>query len=210
MAEIRTERGLDRLVNFSDATVAIAITILILPLVDVSSKITDMTLWEFLRTNSGEVIGFVISFWVIGRFWMVHHRVFEWVDSYSTGLLWANLLWMAGIVTVPFAANLLANAQNGRGDVYGFYIGSMVVTSGAMVLIEYLLMRNPALLTERGRGQVDLVRACCAPLLLLVATVLASLYPNVGMFWVLLMLLSTPLYLLLNRVFGRRGSQSGS
>ena len=36
----RTPRGLDRLVNFSDATIAIAITLLVLPLVDVANQIS--------------------------------------------------------------------------------------------------------------------------------------------------------------------------
>ena len=39
MTRFRTERGLDRLVNFSDATVAIAITVLLLPLVDIALEI---------------------------------------------------------------------------------------------------------------------------------------------------------------------------
>lgn len=38
--QARTERGLDRLVNFSDATVAIAITLLILPLVDLAGELS--------------------------------------------------------------------------------------------------------------------------------------------------------------------------
>ena len=49
MAPIRTERGLDRLVNFSDATVAIAITLLILPLVDAASRIGSQSFADFKR-----------------------------------------------------------------------------------------------------------------------------------------------------------------
>ena len=36
-----TERGFDRLVNFSDAVVAIAATLLVLPLVDLGSEATS-------------------------------------------------------------------------------------------------------------------------------------------------------------------------
>lgn len=208
MTEIRTERGLDRLVNFSDATVAIAITILILPLVDATDQIRARSLWEFFLHNRGGVLGFVVSFWVIGRFWVAHHRVFEWVDGYSVGLLWANLVWMAGIVTIPFSANLLSDSPDGRGDVYAFYIGTMVVTSGAMVLIEVALKRHPELLVARAKDRIDLLRSICAPVLLLIALVLAVTFPSIGMFWAFLLFLSNPLYLLLKRVFGRRGSHT--
>ena len=62
MAVIRTERGLDRLVNFSDATVAIAITLLILPLVDQASKLGGKSFGDFLAENGWEIFAFVISF----------------------------------------------------------------------------------------------------------------------------------------------------
>ncbi|MFP3380774.1 TMEM175 family protein, partial [Bacillus sp. SIMBA_069] len=77
MALIRTERGLDRLVNFSDAAVAIAITLLILPLVDAAGQIGHSSFGEFIDKNFWEIFAFVVSFAVIARFWVVHHRIFE-------------------------------------------------------------------------------------------------------------------------------------
>lgn len=135
---MRTGRGLDRLVNFSDAIVAIAITLLVLPLVDTASDIGRLTLAGFARENIGGLLAFAISFAVIARFWVVHHRVFEWVADYSTAIVWANFLWLAAIVFIPFAANLLSEIDGDRPDVYALYIGNMLISSLAMLLIEYL------------------------------------------------------------------------
>ncbi|MEO7018181.1 MAG: TMEM175 family protein [Leifsonia sp.] len=210
MTAIRTERGLDRLVNFSDATIAIAITLLILPLVDVAGEIGHLSVWQLIVDNSGEFSGFAISFWLIGRFWIIHHRVFEWVRGYSTGLLWANLLWMASIVFIPFTANVLAKITSNRPDVYGLYIGTIAVTAASMLLIEYLLVRDPALLREDSRDQIDLRRASLPTILLVLCLILAVLLPQVGMFWLLLLFFTAPIHNVIERITRRRGSQTGS
>ncbi len=41
MTAMQTERGFDRMVNFCDAVVAIAITLLVLPLVDIPSELIE-------------------------------------------------------------------------------------------------------------------------------------------------------------------------
>ena len=64
MAPIRTERGLDRLVNFSDATVAIAITLLILPLVDAASQIGRQSFGDFVAENFWEILAFCANVWL--------------------------------------------------------------------------------------------------------------------------------------------------
>lgn len=207
MAVIRTERGLDRLVNFSDATVAIAITLLILPLVDASGDLGSDTIAEFVGDHLGALLGFAISFVVIGRFWVLHHRVFEWVQDYSNAIIWANFLWLASIVFIPFATNLLATSDSGRGDVDAVYIGNMIVASGAMALIEISLNRHPELLREDARDKIDVLRGVAPSILLAVALVLAVLFPHVGLWWLLLLFVEGPLYRILVRVFRRRGSQ---
>jgi hypothetical protein len=73
---MRTDRGLDRLVNFSDATVAIAITLLLLPLVDIADEIRRESLGDLLADHVGTLIAFFVSFVVISRLWLSHHRLF--------------------------------------------------------------------------------------------------------------------------------------
>lgn len=201
MAHLRTERGLDRLVNFSDAAVAIAITLLILPLVDLAADLgADESLGEFFTENIGSFIAFVVTFFVIGRFWTVHHRVFELVGGYSPALIWMNLVWLASIVFLPFAANAISELPTQSGGFYALYIGTMCVLAVSMVGIELVLIRDPDLLREEARGAVDLGRGIAMAVTLLVAAVLAYLVPQVGLFWLFLLLLGGPLSALLGRM----------
>jgi uncharacterized membrane protein len=200
MAQIRTERGLDRLVNFSDATVAIAITLLILPLVDAASQIGNTPFGDFLTENVWEIVAFLISFVVIARFWVIHHRIFESVRDYSQIMVWFNFLWLLAIVAIPFTANVLAAGAGQRPDVYALYIGDMLLASIATRMIGEVLYRNPDLMVEAARQNIDRTRGIAEPILMAVALVLAVLFPAINLFWLFLLFLSGPLHALLHRL----------
>ena len=109
---MHSERGFDRLVNFSDAVVAIAITVLVLPLVDLAANIGSEATAHFLLENRFRLFVFFLSFAVIGRFWLAHHRLYESVAGYNDWLLWANLVWLLSIVFLPFPTELPAAANS--------------------------------------------------------------------------------------------------
>ena len=109
---VRTERGFDRLVNFSDATVAIAMTLLVLPLVDLGGASGQHnTLWELLSANAYEIFGFVLSFLVIWSLWVNHHRVMEYFAHYDSTVMGLHLVWLLTMVTIPFTTQLLTNTD---------------------------------------------------------------------------------------------------
>ncbi|WIJ46540.1 TMEM175 family protein [Curtobacterium citreum] len=186
-APARTERGLDRLVNFSDATVAIAITLLVLPLVDLAGELRDgESVGSLLAEHWPAIIAFVVTFWVISRFWTLHHQVFEHVQSYSPRVLRLNFVWLISIVFLPFAANLLNAGKEDDRLTYALYLGTMLVTSLSLTAIEFTLRRSPELLSS---PLPDVRKGLIAAGLLALALVLAVLFPTVGMLWVLLLLL---------------------
>ncbi|HEV7979968.1 TMEM175 family protein [Amycolatopsis sp.] len=80
-----TSRSPERLVFFSDAVVAIAMTLLILPLVDVIPELVAEhgKSIEAITKNQWQIYGFLLSFAVISRFWIFHHHIFEQVKAYS-------------------------------------------------------------------------------------------------------------------------------
>lgn len=195
MARVHSGRGVDRLVNFSDATVAIAITLLVLPLVDVAAQFGDgEEPAAILRENSAAFLAFAISFAVIGRLWISHHGVFERVDDYSPALIRVNFVWLASIVFLPFATNALAAVSGEHKDVvYGLYIGTILVSCLALVLIERTLQRDPALAPDRGDDPIDLTDGLVTAALLLAALVVAVTVPAIGIWALLLLLASAPI-----------------
>lgn len=200
MALIRTERGLDRLVNFSDAAVAIAITLLILPLVDASAQIGRASFGQFVEENFWEIFAFVVSFAVIARFWVVHHRIFETVRDYNTWIVWFNFLWLFAIVVIPFSANVISEGAGQRPEVYALYIGNMLVATVATRLIGTTLYRNPELMTEAARADIDRTRGVAEVIIMAAALVLAILFPDINLWWLFLLFLSGPLHALIHRL----------
>ncbi len=199
MAPIRTERGLDRLVNFTDAAVAISITLLILPLVDLGAQVAHETLGSLLHDHWSNLLAFVISFAVIGNLWLLHHSLFELVGSYNAGLVRLNLLWLATITVLPFTTNVIANADHGLSGVYALYIGNILLASGTTLLMRFYLSTNPQLLREGATGELNLLAAVVPSAILLLCLVLAVLVPVVGTYWLLLLFAATPIERLIKR-----------
>lgn len=103
----KKEFQLERMILFSDAVFAIAITLLVLE-IKVPHVIdnTDQLLLKILLSMLPKFIGFFISFFVIGQYWIVHHKLFGFVENYNGGLLWLNLIFLLSIVLMPFSTAL--------------------------------------------------------------------------------------------------------
>ena len=90
---------LDRMILFSDAVFAIAITLMVIDLKvpEISENVTDINLVKTLLSLTPKFIGFLLSFFLIGLYWTIHHRLFGYVINYTSRLLWLNLFFLLGI-----------------------------------------------------------------------------------------------------------------
>jgi uncharacterized membrane protein len=102
---------LGRLRAFTDAVFAIAITILIIGVV-VPEGTTNFNLDSVLASLWPNYEGFLISFFVIGLYWISHVRQVRYIRKYGSGLLWLNLLFLIFIVIIPFTTNLVTKYGN--------------------------------------------------------------------------------------------------
>lgn len=201
MASRVTDQGLDRIVNFSDGTVAIALTLLILPLVDIAPQIKEHGgVDQLLRDNWAAFLAFGISFAVIALFWMVHHRVFEGVAAASPVLVRLNFVWLASIVLLPFSTNVLSYSPDANRGVYALYIATLIVTSTSMLAMELVLKRTPGLLRPGGEESLEIAKLAIYTGLLAAALVLAVAIPAGGMLWLLLLALTGPMTRALDHV----------
>ena len=102
---------LERIALFSDAVFAIAITLLIIEIRIPelhAETLTDRMLLRELLPVVTKLIGFLISFFVIGLYWFSHHRMFRYVTRVNHKLLWNNLLFLLPIVIMPFSTSFLS------------------------------------------------------------------------------------------------------
>ncbi len=196
---MHTERGFDRLVNFSDAVVAIAITLLILPLVDTATELGSGSILELLQNDWLKLVVFVISFVVIGRFWLAHHRMYESVIGYNTPLLWVNLLWLMSIVFLPFPTELIAAGEGTSPTTSLLYVGTMVVTSASGALQQWIFVRHPELQAPEVRGTLRVGPAIVAAATMVVVFILTYLLPQLGLLTLLLLVATGPIQAVLFR-----------
>jgi TMEM175 potassium channel family protein len=206
-----TTQGLHRLTNFSDAVVAIAITLLILPLVDSASDIGKGSVATFLHHHDTQLLAFGLSFAVIWSFWWSQHQMLERIVSYNRPLVIGMFLWILSIVFLPFPTELLSSASQGGQGVHALYVGTMLVTSVAVLVQESAIVMKPELQAEDHRGEAGIAEAVVLVMLMAVILVVVITIPAVGMWSLFILLLSRPIVVLVRmRHGGKAGAVGGA
>ncbi|MEV5849318.1 TMEM175 family protein [Streptomyces sp. NPDC051985] len=119
----------ERLIYFSDAVVAIAITLLALELpVPAGDVHGNGEVLHFLREHLAEYAAFLVSFWAIAVHWLIHQRLFRYVTGLSGGAIRWNLLWLLAIVVMPFTTKLLTSEADAFQVQFIVYAANQVLT----------------------------------------------------------------------------------
>lgn len=118
--------GLERLIFFSDAVFAIAITLLALEirLPSDAGEMDNAALLSALLAIWPKYLSYCISFLVIGIYWLSHHRFFRFIKRYDGRLLFINLLLLLLVAFVPFPSAVIGENGNRTGTI--FYALTMI------------------------------------------------------------------------------------
>ena len=129
--EIKKEFQLERLILFSDAVFAIAITLLVIEIKipEIHENVSDPVLLRSLGHLVPKFVGFLISFMLIGIYWSAHHRLFGFVTSYNRRLIFLNLLFLFFIALMPFSTGF-----------YSEYAGSELFTKQLKVPMTFYVL----------------------------------------------------------------------
>jgi uncharacterized membrane protein len=132
------ERDLSRIVAFTDGVMAVAITLLVLnievpelPSGAGEPELTD-ALYDLLPTLGA----YALSFALIGRFWVLHHRLFETLRAFDSVLMTLNLLFLSLIALMPFATDL--SDRYGKQSIAAAVFGA---TIGLAALVHWVMAR---------------------------------------------------------------------
>jgi len=203
------QRGVDRLTFFSDAVCAIAITLVVLPLVDAARDLPGRSAVDFFTENSAALSAACISFITISLFWRDHHEHFARARSWSRALVNVNMFWLAGVCAIPLTTAI--EVATGSADTLAriVYLGSILVTMILARLEGHLLVRSGAVDPADAPDALTLNLQWIAVGLMVIALALSVAVPEVGLWSLLIVVLARPIAALARRLRARRPGLPG-
>ena len=126
-----------RIIALTDGVIAIAITLLVLDVAvpEIPDALVDEQLADALWELRPQVFGFILSFWVIGYYWLGHRVVFAHLQRVDLPLTIINLIFLLVIAFIPFAAGLFATYVP---DALAVAVYSGVMAAAGLALVAML------------------------------------------------------------------------
>lgn len=156
---------LERIILFSDAVFAIAITLLVIEIKVPAlhgSAATEGALVQELVHLIPKFVGFLISFFLIGFYWTRHHVLCGYLGDYSTKLIWLNLLFLLSIVLMPFSTGIFGEYSTPQTlDLkapFIIYVANICFT-GSMLYLLWGYVGKPENGVSNGALDKDVVEA---------------------------------------------------
>ncbi|HEY2058658.1 MAG TPA: TMEM175 family protein [Amycolatopsis sp.] len=181
-------RSPERLVFFTDAVAAIALTLLVLPLSELVPELSaeHAEAIQVFTDNQWKIYTFLLSFAVIARLWYAHHQIFEHVQAYNTALVYLNFGWIFTVALLPFPTQIVGGFQTSRFAVL-FYIGTILVNSLCYTAMVLVIRRSPEVRGDAppvdDQGLINSVLTSSA---FLVSFIVGAIWPHLG-YWALLL-----------------------
>ena len=189
MADPKTDTPNARLLAFSDGVIAVAITLLILEirLPDDFGAFSDAQLWSALLALWPRLLAFLISFAVIGVYWLNHHRKFDLIVATDAGLKWLNLLFLLTVCVVPFTTSLIAR---NAGFVGTAVYASVMMACGLSLALLWAYADAKGMIApdcSRGTRRRVLVASLLVPAIFAISVPISMSHPDgAKLFWLLI------------------------
>jgi uncharacterized membrane protein len=175
-----------RIAAFSDGVFSIAITLLVLAIGVDNKEVLEVGLGQALLNQHEALLAYAISFAVIGRFWVIHHRFFGEVKAFDGRLIALNMLYLGWIVLIPFSSQVLGE-YSGQLPAVVLYSANL---TGVVLIGQWMRWdAHRAGLTERDEmtGREDLVSSIFIAGIFLLSIVVALWDASIAQFtWFLL------------------------
>jgi uncharacterized membrane protein len=176
----RESEETDRLLALTDGVIAIVITLLVLDLTvpTVPAGSSSAVLLAAVAEQWQEFFGFVLSFLVVGQYWVLHRRIFLHVERHPRGVVYLDLLFLLLVAFVPYATGVFAAYPTSFG--VAFLSVALGATGLSLALLWIYAARAEIVeegLTSRA-VQIQATRFLASPLVFFAAVPLAFLDPR--------------------------------
>lgn len=187
--ELKKEFQLERMILFSDAVFAIAITLLVIELKVPEierSELTEGKLLSALAHLIPKFFGFIISFMFIGIYWTVHHRLFGYVVNYTPKLMRMNLLFLFAVALMPFSTAFYSEYVMKHVITPVIFYTANIILLGLFNLLMWRYISNPKHRLSEGLSREDAryysIRAVVVPTMFTLFAFIYLINPFVSSF----------------------------
>lgn len=187
----RKDFQIDRIILFSDAVLAIAITLLVIEIKapELEHGLAESKVIGWLLNQIPKFIGFLISFFVIAIYWRSHHRIFGFVNRYSNKLIWLNFLFLFTVVLMPFSSAFYSKNMLYHVPFYFYNINIICTGLANYATVNYVF--NPAnqIVThwpDKRFIKVFKARALTTPAIFLLGIIIGAIWLPAGWYMPLL------------------------
>ena len=136
-----TGQSLERLTALSDGLFAVAMTLLVLdlrvPVNTAASAYSERGLWEALGNLGPSFAAYLLSFTMLGTFWLAQHTLLGIFGRCDRTLTWINLGFLFVVSLLPFSAALLAHYVHLRLAVGVYWLNILLLAVALEVGARY-------------------------------------------------------------------------
>jgi uncharacterized membrane protein len=155
------EIGKIRIESFSDGVIAIIITLMILEvkIPDFKDNLTGVQTWVVMSKVLPELSAYILSFTLLGTYWVNHHHFFHAIKTTDRNILWWNLNLLFWLSILPLPTYLLAQHPM-RPEATALYGLNVMLASLSFTLMGHYARRKNLMLlnlAKRRRKKLNIM-----------------------------------------------------
>ncbi|MFA6278172.1 MAG: TMEM175 family protein [Pedobacter sp.] len=211
--ELKKEFQIERMILFTDAVFAIAITLLVIEIKPphIHVGMSNEQILSQLSDLNPLFIGFIVSFFVIAIYWRSHHRLFSFIKDYDDKLIWLNFLFLFTIILMPFSSAYYSE-HFGYNVPFYFYCCNVAATGFAnYALLAYIIKHRGKIadgFDDLRSRQLARWRTLIVPVIFILGILTSMLLPaKIQTLSRLLPILIWPALTILNKSFGPKSEK---
>ena len=149
----------DRIVLFSDAVFAIAITLLVIEIkIPTRAVVEAHGLGAALAEMIPLFVGYLVSFLVITLFWVGHMKTWKHVTAATSGMVWLNIFELLFVALMPFTTGMYSE-YFGSNFAFSLYCLNLVGIAVFSYWLRSVVIRREGLVQKLGAHEVAWLRA---------------------------------------------------
>jgi uncharacterized membrane protein len=133
-----------RLEAFSDGVIAVIITIMVLEL-----HVPHEDGWTGLWSVAPRLGIYLLSFLVVGIYWINHHELIRRTENVDYRVLWANLIFLFSLSLIPYFVEYLDEKAFSLFSTL-LYDVTMLTAGGTFFLLRWSVMRRQSIAGSLG------------------------------------------------------------